>query len=185
MNKIDIYSMLKSICDSCTILRDVSMKEHTTMKVGGKATFMIIPESIDCIQKIITSLGSLNIPFMKILNGSNLIFPDTGYNGVIVKIGSALSTINIQDNIIVAMAGASLANVAHQEIEHSLTGMELASGIPGSIGGAGCMYAGAYDGEMKQVVVETLCLNKMGVLLRLKMMNSIFLIDTVEYKMNA
>ena len=168
MHKIDIYSMLKSICDSCTILRDVSMKEHTTMKVGGKATFMIIPESIDCIQKIITSLGSLNIPFMKIGNGSNLIFPDTGYNGVIVKIGSALSTINIQDNIIVAMAGASLANVAHQAMEHSLTGMEFASGIPGSIGGAVCMNAGAYDGEMKQVVVETLCLNKDGSLITLK-----------------
>lgn len=168
MHKIDIYSMLKSICDSCTILRDVSMKEHTTMKVGGKAAFMIIPESIDCIQKIITSLSSSDIPFMKIGNGSNLIFPDTGYNGVIVKIGSALSTINIQDNIIVAMAGASLANVAHQAMEHSLTGMEFASGIPGSIGGAVCMNAGAYDGEMKQVVVETLCLNKDGSLITLK-----------------
>ncbi len=168
MHKFDIYSILKSICGSCTILKDVPMKEHTTMKVGGKAAFMIIPESILCIQKIIKFLSSSNVPFIKIGNGSNLIFRDTGYNGVIIKIGSALSTIDVKDNIIVAMAGASLANVSNKAMEHSLTGLEFASGIPGSIGGAVCMNAGAYDGEMKQVVAETLCVDNKGNLITIK-----------------
>ena len=86
MHKNDIYSELEALCGSCTILRDVPMKEHTTMKVGGKAALMIIPESISCIQKFIAFLKNTEIPYMIIGNGSNLIFRDSGYNGVIVKL---------------------------------------------------------------------------------------------------
>ena len=168
MNKIDTYNELETICSSCTILRDVPMKEHTTMKVGGKADLMIIPESITCIQKIVSFLNLSNIPFIIIGNGSNLIFRDEGYKGAVVKIGKPLSDIEVYDDIIVAMAGASLAHVANIALEHSLTGLEFACGIPGSIGGAIYMNAGAYDGEMKQVVVETLCLDRDGNLITLK-----------------
>lgn len=168
MHKIDTYSKLETICGSCTILRDVSMKEHTTMRVGGKAALMIIPETIICVQKIIAFLNSSNIPYMIIGNGSNLIFHDTGYNGVIIKIGEPLSSIQVFNDIIVAMAGASLAHVANKALENSLTGLEFASGIPGSIGGAVFMNAGAYDGEMKQVVFETLCVDNKGNLITIK-----------------
>lgn len=168
MNKIDTYNKLETICGSCTILRDVPMKEHTTMKVGGNADIMILPESMICIQKITTFLGSSNIPYMIMGNGSNLIFTDAGYNGVIVKIAAPLSDIEAYDGTIVAMAGASLASVANKALEYSLTGLEFASGIPGSIGGAVYMNAGAYDGEMKQIVIETLCLDNKGNLISLK-----------------
>jgi UDP-N-acetylmuramate dehydrogenase len=168
LNKIDTYNELEAICGSCTILIDVPMKEHTTIKVGGKADLMIIPESIDCIQKAIAFLNSSDIPYMVIGNGSNLIFHDTGYNGVIVKIGTPLSDIEVFDDIIIAKAGASLAHVSNTALEHSLTGLEFASGIPGSMGGAVYMNAGAYDGEMKQVVIETLCLDNEGNLITLK-----------------
>ncbi|NLL68020.1 MAG: UDP-N-acetylmuramate dehydrogenase [Clostridiaceae bacterium] len=144
------------------------MKEHTTMKVGGKAALMIIPESISCIQKFIAFLKNTEIPYMIIGNGSNLIFRDSGYNGVIIKLGAALSAIEVNNNIISAMAGSSLAHVASVALEHSLTGLEFASGIPGSIGGAVCMNAGAYDGEMRQVVEESLCIDKDGNLITLK-----------------
>lgn len=162
MQKINIYSELENICGSCTILRDVPMKEHTTMKVGGKAALMIIPESISCIQKIIAFLKNSKMPYMIIGNGSNLIFRDSGYNGVIIKIGSALSNIEVNNHIISAMAGASLAHVANKALEYSLTGLEFASGIPGSIGGAVCMNAGAFGGEMRQIVEETFCIDKEG-----------------------
>ena len=85
LNKINTYNELETICSSCTILRDVPMKEHTTMKVGGKADLMIIPESITCIQKIVSFLNLSNIPFIIIGNGSNLIFRDEGYKGAVVK----------------------------------------------------------------------------------------------------
>lgn len=168
MHKIDTYSKLETICGSCTILRDVSMKEHTTMRVGGKAALMIIPETISCVQKIISFLYSSNIPYIIIGNGSNLIFQDTGYDGVIIKIGEPLSSIEVFDDTIVAMAGASLAHVANKAMENSLTGLEFASGIPGSIGGAVFMNAGAYDGEIKQVVLETLCVDNKGNLITIK-----------------
>lgn len=168
MHKIDTYSKLEAICGSCTILRDVPMKEHTTMRVGGKAALMIIPDTIICVQKIIAFLNSSNIPYMIIGNGSNLIFQDTGYNGVIIKIGEPLSSIEVFGDEIVAMAGASLAQVAKKALENSLTGLEFASGIPGSIGGAVFMNAGAYDGEMKQVVLETLCVDNKGNLITIK-----------------
>ncbi len=168
MHKIDTYSKLEAICGSCTILRDVPMKEHTTMRVGGKAALMIIPDTIICVQKIIAFLNSSYIPYMIIGNGSNLIFQDTGYNGVIIKIGEPLSSIEVSDDIIVAMAGASLAHVSNKALENSLTGLEFASGIPGSIGGAVFMNAGAYDGEMKQVVLETLCVDSKGNLITIK-----------------
>jgi len=168
LNNVDIYNELETICSSCAILKDVPMKEHTTMKVGGNADIMIIPESFACIQKIVKLLKSNNTPYMIIGNGSNLIFRDEGYNGVIVKIGKPLSDIEVHDDIIVAMAGASLAQVANKALEHSLTGLEFASGIPGSVGGAVYMNAGAYDGEMGQVVIETLCLDSEGNLVTLK-----------------
>jgi UDP-N-acetylmuramate dehydrogenase len=159
---LDTYSELENICGSCTILRDVPMKEHTTIKVGGKAALMVIPESISCIQRLIAFLRASKTPYMIIGNGSNLIFRDSGYDGVIIKIGSALSAIEISGNVISAMAGASLSQVANKAMEHSLTGLEFASGIPGSIGGAVCMNAGAYGGEMGQIVEETFCLDKDG-----------------------
>lgn len=161
MNIDEIYSNLDTICGTSAILKNVSMKEHTTMRVGGRAALMVEPSSLSCLQECIALLGSLEVPYLVIGNGSNLIFSDEGYNGVIIKIGPAMSNIEVRDDSIVAMAGASLASVAHKAMENMLTGLEFASGIPGSIGGAVYMNAGAYGGEMKHIVVESLCI-KLG-----------------------
>lgn len=158
----DLYKKLTDNFGSDFIYQDVSMKDHTTMKVGGKVDLMIEPSSISILRESLSLLNSADIPYMVIGNGSNTIFTDQGYNGVIIKIGSKLAKVEIKDNTIIAMAGASLAAVANKAMEISLTGLEFASGIPGSIGGAVFMNAGAYGGEMSQVVVETLSINKKG-----------------------
>ncbi len=162
MQEIDIYGKLIAIYPQSAISKNVSMEEYTSMRVGGKADFMVQPDSIEDIQKGVSYLTSLNIPFLVMGNGSNLIFSDSGYRGVIIKIGSGFSKVEVNDTIITAEAGASLAYVANVALDNSLSGMEFASGIPGTIGGAACMNAGAYDGEMKQVIVETLCIDNHG-----------------------
>ena len=168
LQETDCYRELKAICGEDTFLSDVSMKEHTSMRVGGKADVMIQPDSFERLQNCIAFLHSHQMPFMVIGNGSNLIFPDEGYRGVIVKIGPRLSKIEVKDTLIVAQSGALLSSVANRALEHALTGLEFASGIPGSIGGAAFMNAGAYDGEMKQVITETLCLDRQGRFITLK-----------------
>ena len=162
LQEIDIYSKLSSVYTKDLILSDVPMKEHTTMRVGGNADFMVLADSIENIRKSVDLLSSESIPFMIMGNGSNLVFSDDGYHGVIIKFGPGLSKTEVEGDIITAEAGASLASVANLAMENSLTGLEFASGIPGTIGGAAYMNAGAFDSEMKQVIIETLCIDREG-----------------------
>lgn len=162
MHNIDVYNKLSAIFPQGAILENVSMRDYTTMRVGGKADLLVHVDSIENIQKSVSLLNSLDVPFLIMGNGSNLIFSDDGYHGVIIKIGSGVSKAEVNGNIITVEAGASLASVANLAMENSLSGMEFASGIPGTIGGAVCMNAGAYDGEMKQVVIETVCVDQEG-----------------------
>lgn len=162
MQEIDIYSILSSVYTKDLILTNVPMKEHTTIRVGGKADYMVMADSIENIRKSVSMLSSLSIPFMIMGNGSNIVFSDDGYHGVIIKIGAGLSRIEVDGDTITAEAGASLAAVANLAMENSLSGLEFASGIPGTIGGAAYMNAGAFDGEMKQVIAETLCIDREG-----------------------
>ena len=162
MQDIEIYNILTTIFPHDAILSGVSMKEYTTMKVGGKADYMVLADSIENIQKCVSHLSSLNVPFLIMGNGSNLVFTDNGYHGVIIRIGPAISKTEVDGEIITAEAGALLSSVANLAMENSLTGLEFAFGIPGTIGGAAYMNAGAYDGEMKQVIIESLCIDKEG-----------------------
>lgn len=162
MQEIDIYGKLSAIYPHGVILSDVSMKDYTTMKVGGIADFMVLADSVENIQKSVSLLYSLNVPYIIMGNGSNLVFSDQGYHGVIIKIGSGFSKTEVKEDIITAEAGASLTSVANLAMENSLSGLEFAYGIPGTIGGAAYMNAGAYGGEMKQVIIETLCIDKEG-----------------------
>jgi len=162
LQDIDIYNKLTTIFPRDVILSGVSMKDYTTMKVGGKADYMVLADSIENIQKCVSHLSSLNVPFLIMGNGSNLVFTDNGYHGVIIRIGPAISKTEVDGEIITAEAGALLSSVANLAMENSLTGLEFAFGIPGTIGGAAYMNAGAYDGEMKQVIIESLCIDKEG-----------------------
>lgn len=168
MQNSDFIDGLKEICGTHALHLNVPMKDYTSMKVGGKADVLVEPDSMEKIQKCMMLSQASSVPFLVMGNGSNLIFADEGYRGLVIKIGPKLSKIEVRDTTIIAEAGATLAAVANRALENALTGLEFASGIPGSTGGAAYMNAGAYDGEMKQVICETLNLNQQGQWITLK-----------------
>lgn len=133
------------------VLTDVSLKNYTTYKVGGIAKIMVYPKNIDCLVELIRKLKSTKTKYMVLGNGSNVLFSDNVYDGVIIKLDE-LNNIEVRQNRVIAGAGASLMKVAREAIRHSLTGLEFATGIPGSIGGAVYMNAGAYNSDMGYVV---------------------------------
>lgn len=141
------------------------MRDHTTFKVGGPADLLIMPNSENDIIDIIKYCNNKEIPFIVIGNGSNLLVTDKGIRGVVIKLGKNFSDIVFSDDKVVAQAGALLSTVAKKSFKHSLTGMEEISGIPGSVGGAMVMNAGAYGGEISYIVTKVRCLNKQGELL--------------------
>ena len=134
------------------------MKKHTTFRVGGPADYFVMPETKDEIRRIITVCRECGTPLYIIGNGSNLLVSDKGYRGVIIQLYKEMSKIETEGNVIRAEAGASLARVANAALEAGLTGFEFASGIPGTLGGACVMNAGAYGGEMKDVLLSVTAL---------------------------
>ncbi len=135
------------------VIKDAPMKKYTSFKCGGNASVLIIPDSIDNLNRIIEFSYSKNVKPFIIGNGSNLLVTDNGINGVVIKIGSQLSEIKLLDETtIYCEAGASLKSLCMFALENSLSGLEFAFGIPGTLGGAVYMNAGAYGGEMKDVL---------------------------------
>ena len=133
------------------ILTDVSLKNYTTYKVGGICKIMVFPKNIECLITLIEKLKKDNIKFMVLGRGSNTLFSDKEYNGVIIKLDE-LNHISVHENRIVAEAGANMMKVVREAIRHELAGLEFAAGIPGSIGGCIYMNAGAYNSDMGYVV---------------------------------
>ena len=134
----------------------------TTFRVGGPADCLLEISDKEELRKICAYLDQVGIPFFVMGNGSNLLVSDEGYRGVILRVGNGMREIRIAGNHIVAQAGATLAGVARAAMEHGLTGMEFASGIPGTVGGGVVMNAGAYGGEMSQVVKSVEVLGRSG-----------------------
>ena len=135
-----------------TVLEQELMQKHTTFRVGGAAKYFAMPKNVDEIQTLIAYCQKQNMAYCVLGNGSNVLFADAGYDGMIIQIGNAMSEIRVDGTVVYAQAGAILARVAKTAYEAGLTGMEFAAGIPGSIGGAIVMNAGAYGGEMKDIV---------------------------------
>lgn len=125
---------------------------HTTFRIGGPADCFIRIESEDQLIRVRTYLKLVGIPVFVIGNGSNLLVSDEGFRGVILQFSEAMSEIRVEGSDIIAKAGATMAGVARAALEHGLTGLEFAAGIPGTVGGGVVMNAGAYGGEMCQVV---------------------------------
>lgn len=146
---------------NCVVKYDEPLKNHTTFQIGGKCIALIEPKKVEDIIEAIKICRENNLKFFVIGNGSNLLVPDDGYNGVIIKIKSEFSNIQVEGKCLIAHSGAKLSEVYTVAYENSLTGFEFASGIPGTIGGAIFMNAGAYGGEMKDIVesVEVLDLD--------------------------
>lgn len=137
---------------NCVVKYDEPLKNHTTFQIGGKCIALIEPKKVEDIIEAIKICRENNLKFFVIGNGSNLLVPDDGYNGVIIKIKSEFSNIQVEGECLIANSGAKLSEVYTVAYENSLTGFEFASGIPGTIGGAIFMNAGAYGGEMKDIV---------------------------------
>ena len=147
---------------NCIVRYDEPLKNHTTFKIGGNCIALIEPREVSDIVETIKICRENSIKFFVIGNGSNLLVPDEGYNGVIIKLKSEFSTIQVEGEYLIVNSGAKLSEVYTVAYENSLTGFEFASGIPGTIGGAIYMNAGAYGGEMKDIVesVQVLDLDK-------------------------
>ena len=130
----------------------VPIKDHTTFKIGGPADILVRPSSEDELKAVLTYLNEDSIPCTVLGNGSNVLVKDGGIRGAVVQIGKAMSDIHIEGTVLTAQAGAMLSAAAAAAAAESLTGMEFAAGIPGSIGGAVFMNAGAYGGEMSHII---------------------------------
>ncbi len=131
-----------------------SMSRHTTFRIGGPADVFAVPRTVEEATEIVRICREQGVPFYVIGNGSNLLVSDLGYRGVILQIYKNLSEISVDGDTMTVQAGAMLSVMAKRALEHGLTGFEFASGIPGTVGGAVVMNAGAYGGEMKDVLEE-------------------------------
>ena len=153
---------LKNLLGDSKVLIDEPMKKHTTFKVGGPAEVLVIPENGYEISRVISIANEENIPYMIMGNGSNLLVRDGGIKGLVIKLAENMSNISINGNNVVAESGAMMNKVAYEIMNNSLKGFEFASGIPGTLGGAITMNAGAYGGEIKDVVKSVKCITREG-----------------------
>ncbi len=130
------------------------MKEHTSFKIGGCADFFITANNVDELKAVISLCREHNVPYMIIGNGSNLLVSDDGIKGAVIRLEGDFKAITIEGDTVTAGAGASLTRLCLDAQKASLSGIEFGYGIPGSVGGAAYMNAGAYGGEMKDIVVS-------------------------------
>ena len=158
----DFYQELLNIISQEQVKLEEPMKNHTTFRVGGPAEFFAQPKTVREIQDIIGLCKEKEIPYYIVGNGSNLLVSDKGYRGMIIQIFKEMNRIETQGNVIKAQAGALLSAIASRALEAGLAGFEFAAGIPGALGGACVMNAGAYGGEMKDVLSEVTVLTPEG-----------------------
>lgn len=144
------------------ILLDEPMSEHTTFAVGGPADVLILPESVKEMSLAIRAARRLDLPVTVLGGGSNVLVRDGGIRGVVIQLNTMKKVLACHDRKIMASAGFMLKDICQFAQENSLTGIEFACGIPGTLGGAVFMNAGAYDGEMSHVVSRVRTVNSTG-----------------------
>lgn len=154
-----ILKEITEIADESRVLINEPMSKHTTFRVGGPCDVFISIKETKEAENIIRLLCRENIPYFVIGNGSNLLVGDEGFRGVIIEIGKNYSDITISGEIVEAQAGALLVKIANECYKSSLGGFEFASGIPGTLGGGVFMNAGAYGGELKDIIQTVTVLN--------------------------
>ena len=155
----NFYDKLNNVIAKDSILIDEPMSRHTTFRVGGPADFFVTPKAKEEVRDVIRICKEAgmpctqeNVPYYIVGNGSNLLVSDAGYRGVIVQIYKEMNEVKVEGDLVKAQAGALLSGIAAKALGAELSGFEFASGIPGTIGGACVMNAGAYGGEMKDVL---------------------------------
>ena len=162
-----MYDYIKTIIPRERILFHEPMSKYTTFRVGGEAECILVVQNEDELARLIPYLNQIEQEYFIIGNGSNLLVGDKGYRGMVVKFGEEIEQIQVEVTRMTVKAGALLSKAAMTAKQHSLTGLEFAAGIPGSIGGGIVMNAGAYEGEMKQVVESVRVMDRDGQILTL------------------
>mgnify|MGYP000852931711 CR=1 FL=1 len=165
--KEEIVRELYAIAGEDAVQTAEPMKNHTTFRVGGPADYFVAPHTEEEIRKIVALCEEKEIPWFVTGNGSNLVVSDEGYHGVILSVYKNFQGIEVERNRIRAKAGSMLVSISQAAREAGLSGMEFASGIPGTLGGGVRMNAGAYGGEMKDVLTEVTVLTPEGTFLTL------------------
>lgn len=157
-----IKQKLEKIVDNKFIIENAPMNKHTSFKAGGHAEILVEPQSIEELKEVLQLLNAEGTNYMVLGNGSNVLVRDGGYKGVIVKIGEAFNYVNREGNQLICGSGTLMSVVSRNAVNAELAGFEFASGIPGSIGGAVFMNAGAYGGEIVQVLKKARIVSKDG-----------------------
>jgi UDP-N-acetylmuramate dehydrogenase len=160
MDMKEAQKALSGVLQENQIITDAPMSEHTTFRTGGCADLLLLPSSGEQLAQTLHLLREHGIHALVIGRGSNLIVRDGGIRGAVVKLGENFSSIRVDGELLYAEAGATLAALVREAHAHALCGMEYAGGIPGTVGGAVCMNAGAYDGEMKDHLQSVTVLDK-------------------------
>lgn len=157
------YQQLSALLPAGCARENVVLAPYTTMRTGGPAALFAEPRNAQQLARVHQWAQEKGLSLLILGNGSNLLIADSGFDGLVIHLGRALSEVSVFANTLTAQAGASLAAAARAAAQASLTGLEFAAGIPGSIGGAVCMNAGAYGGEIAQVIVSARVLTPEGV----------------------
>lgn len=158
-DKKEIAGRLRAEAGEGNVLTDEPMYRHTTFRIGGPADLFVTPETAESVAGVTAFCRDSGIPWIVMGNGSNLLVSDDGFRGAVIQIDRNMQHTEIEGSTVLAEAGAHLARVAAAAEEASLSGMEFASGIPGTVGGASSMNAGAYGGEMKDVISRVMVLD--------------------------
>jgi UDP-N-acetylmuramate dehydrogenase len=161
MNVMTLEKDIKQLVDAKDVLIEAPLADYTYTKVGGKADVLVFPKSYTEIEKVVAYTKENNIPLTILGNASNVIIQDGGLRGV-VMILTGLDEVKVEGNRIIAQSGAAIINVSRFAHDASLTGLEFACGIPGSVGGALYMNAGAYGGEVKDVLEQVVVITDAG-----------------------
>lgn len=157
---------LQNVMGGSGIFMEEPMKKHTTFRVGGPADVLVQPDET-ALAAILALCRQYHVPYSFIGNGSNLLVGDKGIRGVVIEMTDPMGNIEVDGTKITAQAGAMLSKIANTAASNGLGGMEFAAGIPGSVGGAVVMNAGAYGGEMKDIIEKVYVLDENGAQLEL------------------
>ncbi|WP_188207387.1 UDP-N-acetylmuramate dehydrogenase [Alkalibacillus aidingensis] len=166
LNNQSIHHKLSEILLQENILVDEPLNNHTYTKLGGQADFFVTPTTYEAVQQVVKLANELELPFTLLGNGSNLIVKDGGVRGIVLSL-KKLDQITTEGNEMIAQSGARIIDASRKALDEELTGLEFACGIPGTVGGALFMNAGAYGGEIKDALKEAVVVDRQGNLLTL------------------
>ena len=152
MDHQDLAARLGEIFPQERILRDVLLSQYTTFQIGGPADFMVTPANEEQLSECLTLCRQEGTPIFVLGRGSNVLVGDAGFRGVVIRIGADFQGVEFEENMVMAQSGILLSKLSRLLLERELAGFEFASGIPGTLGGAIYMNAGAYGGEMKDLL---------------------------------